>query len=215
MEICSDVRRSMSRVRGLHFAAWSIYHLHRHSKLKYFAKPFVFGLSIFTSKSSFVREYLILYKSALTLWTTLVTYSKSHSHDDFLQSDSLLFGWAHVNFGTLLKKDFGPFWRQKMWSIIAVDAKRRVSNASSSLYGIIRIDLGDTSFPEPFLVTNRDESITKNSEWPLKLKGTKWKENGLTVLYQHKHRIDVHSNGIHHQFQRIVCIEPELPKVQN
>ena len=115
MEICSDVRRSMSRVRGLHFAAWSIYHLHRHSKLKYAAKPFVFGLSIFTSKSSFVREYLILYKSALTLWTTLVTYSRSHSHDDFLQSDSLLFGCAHVNFGTLLKN---------MWSSIAVDSKR-------------------------------------------------------------------------------------------
>ena len=215
MEICSDVRRSMSRVRGLHFAAWSIYHLHRHSKLKYAAKPFVFGLSIFTSKSSFVREYLILYKSALTLWTTLVTYSKSHSHDDFLQSDSLLFGCAHVNFGTLLKKYFGLFLTTKNVVLYRCWCKERVSNASSSLYGVIHIDLGDTSFPEPFPVTNRDESVTNNSEWPLKLKGTKWKENGLTVLYQHKHRIDVHSNGIHHQFQRIVCIEPELPKVQN
>ena len=37
MEICSDVRRSMNRVRGLHFAAWLIYRLHRHSKLKYAA----------------------------------------------------------------------------------------------------------------------------------------------------------------------------------
>jgi len=206
MEICSDVRRSMSRVRGLHFAAWSIYHLHRHSKLKYAAKPFVFGLSIFTSKSSFVREYLILYKSALTLWTTLVTYSRSHSHDDFLQSDSLLFGCAHVNFGTLLKK-YVVLYRR--WF------KEGVTNASRSFYGVIHIDLGDTSFPEPFPVTNRDESVTSNSEWKFKLKGTKWKENSLTVLYQHKHRIDVHSNGIHHQFQRIVCIEPELPKVQN
>ena len=57
-----------------------------------------------TSKLSFVRENLILYKSALTLWTTFVTYSRSHSHDDLLQSDSLLFGCIHVSFGTLLKQ---------------------------------------------------------------------------------------------------------------
>ena len=132
MEICSDVRRSMNRVRGLHFAAWLIYHLHRHSKLKYAAKPFVLGLSIFTSKSSFVREYLILYKSALTLWTTLVTYSRSHSHDDFLQSDSLLFGCAHVNFGTLLKKILDYFWQPQI--------------VFYSIINVIHIDVGDTDF---------------------------------------------------------------------
>ena len=63
----------------------------------------------FTSKLSCVRENFILYKSALTLWTTFVTYSKSHSQDDRLQSDSLLLGCMHVSFGTLLNKILNHF----------------------------------------------------------------------------------------------------------
>ena len=138
-----------------------------------------------TSKLSFVRENFILYKSALTLWTTFVTYSRSHSHDDLLQSDSLLFGCIHVSFGTLLKKISDYF---------SYTLSHALSHALSHWC---------------FSTDSFDRSLLATVEFPSTLR------KKLTVLYQHKHHIGVHSNGIHHQFQRIVCIEPELPKVQN